>query len=104
MPKPSETAASKLIDEHPDLGGVMERSQKFAELKKRLALPKDDEENKEEEQLYIVRGDTVGDEQELFIDALARGSNPETQDVLARELFLEMDEPLQALIMGRFRK
>ena len=100
----ARSSASKFLDEHPELRGAMAKSQKFPELKKRAALPKDDEDNKEEEQLYIVRGDTVGDEDELFIDALARGSNPQSQDALARELFLEMDQRLQGLVMDRLRR
>lgn len=105
MPDQNErSSASKFLDEHPALRDAMAGAQKFAELKKRVALPKDDEADKEEEQLYIVRGDTVGDEEELYLDALVRGSNPASQDALARELFLETDEPLQALVIDRLRR
>ena len=98
------SSASRFLDEHPALRDARGSSQKFAELKKRAALPKDNEEDKEEEQLYIVRGDTVGDEDELYLDALARGSNPEARDALARALFSELDEQLQALVMSELRK
>lgn len=105
MPEENEgSSASKFLNEHPELREAMARSQKFAELKKRKALPKDNAEDHEEEQLYVVRGDTVGDEDELVLDALVRGANPETNDALARELFLEMDQPQQALVMSRLRK
>src|SRR3982750_1853270 len=95
--------ATRFLDEHPALREAMARSQKLTELKKRLALPKDDETDAEEEQLYTVRGDTVGDEDELYVDALVRGSNPDSQDKLAREVFLETDLPLQALIIEKLR-
>ena len=95
--------ASTFLDEHPSLREAMSRSQKLPELKNRLALPKDDETDEQEEQLYIVRGDTVGNEDELYVDALVRGSNPQTQDKLARELFLETESPLQALVLEKLR-
>ena len=93
--------ASKFLDQHPALREAMARSKKLDELEKKVALPKDDE---TEEQLYIVRGDTVGDKDELYVDALARGSNSETTDTLARELFLEMDPALQTLIIDELQK
>jgi hypothetical protein len=105
MPEQNEgSSASRFLNEHPELREAMAKSQKFAELKKRKALPKDNAEDQEEEQLYVVRGDTVGDEDELVLDALARGANSETQDALARELFLEMDQRLQALVMNQLRR
>ncbi len=96
-----KTYASNFLDKHPALRETMARSRKMDELEKKVALPKDDE---SEEQLYIVRGHTVGDKDELYVDALARGSNPETKDALARELFLEMDPALQALVIDELKK
>lgn len=105
MPEPTKKSfAARFLDEHPALRDAMSKSQKLPELKKRVALPKDNANDTEEEQLYIVRGDTVGDEDELYVDALARGSNPATQDVLARELFLETDPNLQGLVKDQLKK
>lgn len=86
------------LDEHPELREQMAASETFRALKKRAALPL------EGEQLYIVRGDMQGDEDELYLDALARGSNSLTKDALARNLFLELDEPHRELISNRARR
>jgi hypothetical protein len=40
--------------------------------------------------LYLVRGDTLGDEDDLLLDVLARGSVPQGPDPLARRLFDEL--------------
>ena len=74
----------------------MAASRSFTELKGRKLLGNDEE---EEEQLYIVRGDTTGGEEELYVDAIFRGSNPEGSDELSRRLFLELDERSQSLIL-----
>jgi len=74
----------------------MAASRSFTELKGRKLLGNDEE---EEEQLYIVRGDTLGGEEELYVDAIFRGSNPEGSDELSRRLFLELDERSQSLIL-----
>lgn len=94
-----KSAATIFFDEHPELRAMMDKSRQFPEMKKRKALPLMDD-----EQLYVVRGDTQGDEDELYLDALARGSNPESQDELARALFLELDEHSRSLIMERLGK
>lgn len=105
MPVENERSfATRFLDEHPELRSAMARSQKLPELKKRLALPKDDATDENEEQLYIVKGDTVGSEDDLFVDALARGSNSATQDSVARELYLELDPSLKSLVLDQLKK
>lgn len=94
-PQDEKSQAALFLNAHPQLRDAMAASSAFPELKKRKAL--DDE--GEEEQLYIVRGDTLGDEEELYLDALFRGSNPEGSDELSRRLFLELDESSRSLIL-----
>ncbi len=85
----------QFLDAHPGLRDSMSVSDKFAELKKRAGLFIDGE------QIYVVRGDAQGDEDDLYLDALARGSNPHERDELARSLFLELDDHHRELILGR---
>jgi len=94
----SKSPAAELLEEHPELRERMSKSERFREMKKRKALSIDGE------QLYIVQGDVQGDEDDLYLDSIIRGSNPMTNDQLARSLFLELDDSQKELIMGRFRK
>jgi hypothetical protein len=50
-----------------------------------------------------VRGDTIGDRDDLFVDALARGSSPDSPDPLARRMFEELSRELQRLILRELR-
>lgn len=99
MPDEGERSeAAIFFDEHPELRDAMNRSKNFPELKRRSSVKIDDE------QLYVVKGDTLGDEDELYLDALIRGSNPQTDDSLARKLFLEMEDHPQSLIIERHKQ
>jgi hypothetical protein len=53
---------------------------------------------------YLVRGDTIGDRDDLYVDALARGSSPESPDPLARRLFEELSTDLRQLVLRELRK
>lgn len=53
---------------------------------------------------YLVRGDTLGTLEELFIDALSRGSTPEGADEASRALFLELPPHLQDVILRCVRQ
>ena len=77
---------------HPELRGFREHSQTWREVKNRFRLKDLDGE------LYIVRGDTLGDEDDLLVDALARGSSPHGPDPLARKLFEELSTELQQAV------
>lgn len=90
-----KSTSAEFLDAHPALRESMSASDRFAELKKRAGLLIDGE------QVYIVRGDAQGDEDDLYVDALAKGSNPHERDQLARALFLELDEHHRRLILGR---
>jgi hypothetical protein len=53
---------------------------------------------------YVVQGDMVGTEDDLFVDVLARGSAVETSDRLARELFERLSSADQANVMRELRR
>lgn len=53
------------------------------------------------EMLYVVKGDTLGGEDELFVEAVIRGAVGQGQ--LNREVFEELDESDRELILNRFR-
>lgn len=93
-PQDEKSRAALFLDARPALRAAMKASEIFPELKKRKSLDIDDE------QLYIVRGDTLGDEDDLYLDALVRGANPEGSDELSRRLFLELDEKSRSLILA----
>ncbi|HEX7317616.1 MAG TPA: hypothetical protein VF297_27185 [Pyrinomonadaceae bacterium] len=93
----AKTSATKFLDEHPDLRRVMSESASFAELKARESFPVDGEVR------YVVRGDTFGGEDELFLDALARGADPVARDELSRALFLELSKQLREVVEARFK-
>jgi hypothetical protein len=50
------------------------------------------------EEMYTVAGDTLGGEDELFLDRLARGTR-ESADSLSRALFVELPETLQIVVL-----
>lgn len=93
----AKSSATRFLDAHPELRRVMSASASFAELKARESLSVDGE------VFYVVRGDTRGGEDELFLDALAGGANPAARDGLKRALFLELSEQLREAVEGRFK-
>jgi hypothetical protein len=100
-----KSRANLALDEHPELRRVMNESARFADLKERFSL-----DEVEGERVYLVN-DTQGDEDDLFIDALAKGAREssaggedDAQGSLYRELFLELDDELKAVaheVIGR---
>lgn len=56
----------------------------------------------DEERLYIVKGDILGEEEELFVEAVLRGAAG--QGELNRQIYEELDEEERELILGTFRK
>ena len=53
---------------------------------------------------FLVRGDTIGNREDLFVDALARGSSRQSPDPLARHLFEELSPDLRTLVLRELRK
>jgi hypothetical protein len=75
----------------------MERSETFRSIAERARLVIDGRTH------YLVRGDMLGSLEELFVDALSRGSAPEGSDPLSRALFLELAPELQHAVCRRVR-
>jgi hypothetical protein len=88
---------SKFLDAQPGLRVARERSAVWPAIKERDALPG------LEPGAYVVRGDVVGDEDDLYVDTLARGSAPRGPDALARRLFEELPADLQAVVLNGLR-
>ena len=92
-----KTFANRVLDENPDLRSAMTQSEKFTELKDRFGL--DEVAGKK---VYLVN-DTQGDEDDLYVDALAKGvkaslkNKTEAVDDIYRELYLELDDRLRAV-------
>jgi hypothetical protein len=86
-----------LLAAHPELRAVMERSETFRRIAERARLVLDGRVH------YLVRGDTLGSLEELFVDALSRGSSPTGSDALCRELFLELPPELRSAVQRGVR-
>lgn len=94
--QPSRPA--ELVARHPGLRDVMDRSSNFATIKQEAALKVDDQVE------YIVRGDTIGDECDLFVEALVRGAASNEPSDVYRALYMELDEDARAVIAPRIRR
>jgi hypothetical protein len=100
MPDPEyKNSANQLLDEHPDLRSAMAQSKKFAELKSQSSL-----DEVAGQTVYLVN-DTQGDEDTLYVDALAKGAkgllkNKTTKEGndIYHELYLELDDRLKAIV------
>jgi hypothetical protein len=84
--------ATKLLDEHPELREAIRRSAVWPRVKQEAAV------TIRGQPMYVVAGDTLGGEEELFLDRLARGAREGGADALSRELFLEQSEAVQAIV------
>ena len=87
--EPARSTARIFLDAHPDLWAARERSGLWPRIKADASVRPAGVE------LFVVAGDTLGGEEELFLDRLARGARP-SADPLSRALFLELSTPLQA--------
>jgi hypothetical protein len=88
---PLPSRARLFLDAHPELGGSREQSQVWPQIKANAAL------RVRNADLFVVGGDTLGGEDELFLDRLARGARP-SSDPLSGALFLELPDALQTLV------
>jgi hypothetical protein len=75
----------------------MTSSRTFAGIRDAAVLDIDDE------RLYIVRGDTLGDEADLFVEALVRGAQASDPSDPNRALYLELDDKMREVIDQRVR-
>ncbi|MEZ0240424.1 MAG: hypothetical protein ACAH65_06470 [Chloroflexota bacterium] len=75
----------------------MRSSKAFAAIREAAALEID------AERLYIVRGDTLGDEEDLFLETLVRGAQADDPKDRNRTVYLELDKETREVIQGRVR-
>lgn len=79
---------------HPEIHHRMKTSKVFSHLKQSALVELDGEE------LYIVKGDTLGDEEDLYIEAVIRGAAG--QGALNRDLCAELEASERNLILREF--
>lgn len=89
------TSAGEFVRANPGLEAAMRTSEPFARVRQGAVLELDDE------RLYIVRGDTLGDEAELFVETVVRGAQASDPSDPTREVYLELDDGLRALVRQR---
>ena len=92
MTGPQRSHAEAFLDRHPALRAACGRSAVWPRVKDEARIDLGGTE------LYIVAGDTLGGETELFLDRLARGANAAGADPLSRALFLELSAELQTMV------
>ncbi len=73
----------------------MRSSSAFDAVKREAALDID------EERLYIVRGDTLGTEEDLFLETVVQGAQRDDADDPSRQVYLELDDEQRALVDER---
>ncbi len=76
----------------------MRSSSAFEAVKREAALDID------EERLYIVRGDTLGTEEDLFLEAVVRGAQRDDAEDPYRRVYLELDDEGRALVDERVER
>jgi hypothetical protein len=90
--EPLQSRTAIFLDAHPDLREAQAQSEAFPRIREQASLAVAGR------QFYLVYGDTLGDEEELFLDRLARGARDQGADRLSRELFLELSPELQEVV------
>ncbi|HYJ81038.1 MAG TPA: hypothetical protein VEW03_15605 [Longimicrobiaceae bacterium] len=98
MPDAPRSSAERLVSQHPELRELMSRSSNFRHIKDEAVLSVD---NTPE---YIVRGDTLGSEEDLFVEALVRGAVAPDPDDPYRALFLELSETSRSVLQERLER
>ena len=87
--------AAAFMKANPGLEHAMTASKRFAHVRDAAGLDVDGE------RLYIVRGDTFGNEADLYLETLVRGAHTDRPDDPNRAVFLELDDELQAVVRRR---
>jgi hypothetical protein len=90
-------SATRLLAAHPGLREHMQRSRLFAALAARKRLDIEGEEH------YVVRGDTLGGLDDLYLDTLVRGA-ADPRDSEAHALFQELSSDLKTIIEQRLHR
>jgi hypothetical protein len=91
--KELRSVTARFFAGHPEFRRAMSESKIFSQIRDQARL------NVEGEELYIIRGDTLGEQEDLYLEALIRGAA--TQGDLNRALFEELDENLKNIIRGQ---
>jgi hypothetical protein len=81
------------LSAHPSLREARARSSIWPKLRDRAALELGGT------RMFLVAGDTLGDEDDLFLGELARGATEEDASSLSRALFLELPTELRSTVM-----
>jgi len=87
--------ACRFVRAHPTLSAAMGASVAFPPLRDGAAIEVDDE------RLYIVHGDTLGDVEDLYLESLVRGALATDEDDPNRAVYLELEPPARALVDQR---
>ena len=86
------SAARRFFTAYPEFHQAMSESKIFPKIRDQARIAVDAED------LYITRGDTLGEEEDLYLEALIRGAL--RQGDLDRALLEELDDRLKNIIRG----
>lgn len=87
--------ASRFFAASRGLEEAMKASTAFEEVKREAALDIDGE------RLYIVRGDTLGSEEDLYLETIVRGAQRDDPNDPYRRVYLELDDELRTRVDER---
>jgi hypothetical protein len=93
-----QSVASRFLAANPRLRDAMAASTAFRQLKARKTVIIDGQ------HLYIIRGDALGNEDDLYLDALAKGLAPQPSDELYRSVFGELTDELKNVVRQRLER
>lgn len=80
------------LDAHPRLRDARARSVVWPALSESAALELNGR------RVFIVAGDTLGDEDDLYLGELARGASDQDDEAASRRLFLELEPELRQVV------
>ena len=91
------SSAREFVQSNPGLARVMASSDAFAAIREGAALEIDGVRE------FIVRGDTLGDEEDLFVETLVRGAQASDPNDPTRVVYEELDEQLREVVDQRVK-
>ena len=91
------SGAREFVQSHPGLVRVMASSEAFASIKDGAALEIDGVRE------FIVRGDTFGEEEDLFVETLVRGAQSTDPNDPSRVVYEQLDDELRAVVDERVK-
>ena len=80
------------LESHPELADARARSSVWPRILRETAIEVGGE------TLFLVAGDTLGDDDDLYLERLARGARAAGSDPTSRELFLELPQHLHPIV------